>query len=244
VITWLKPDWPAPPGVQVLSTFRSGGASQGVYESLNLGDHVGDDSPSVAANRRQLAATEGLPAEPRWLAQVHGIRVADLDAAGPLLPADAAIARRPGKIAAILTADCLPIVLASESGDVVAAAHAGWRGLSAGIIEATVETLAVPGERLLAWLGPAIGPQHFEVGEEVRQALIGGHREHADAFRMNSRGRFMADLALLARQRLANLGIGRVYGGEECTYSRGDRYFSHRRDGVTGRQATLIWRNP
>jgi polyphenol oxidase len=244
VISWLKPDWPAPPGVQALSTFRGGGASEGVYASLNLGDHVGDDSQAVAANRRQLAMTAGLPAEPSWLAQVHGIGVADLDVAGSHFTADAVIARRPGRVAAILTADCLPLVFASESGAAVAAAHAGWRGLAGGVIEATVEALAVPAERLLVWLGPAIGPQHFEVGEEVRQAFLGGHPQAADAFRMNPRGRFMADLALLARQRLATLGIGRVYGGDECTYTRADQYFSHRRDGVTGRQATLIWRNP
>jgi polyphenol oxidase len=244
VISWLKPDWPAPPGVQVLSTFREGGASQGVYASLNLGTHVGDDSNAVKANRRHLASTAGLPSEPNWLAQVHGIRVADLDAPEPQLRADAAITHRPGTIAAILTADCLPVVFASESGDAVAVAHAGWRGLAAGIIEGTVHALAVPVERLLVWLGPAIGPRHFEVGEEVRQAFLLGHPEAADAFRMNSRGRFMADLALLARQRLANLGIGRVYGCQECTYTRSDRYFSHRRDGPTGRHATLIWRNP
>jgi YfiH family protein len=243
VISWLKPDWPAPPGVQVLSTYRGGGASQGVYASLNLGDHVGDDSNSVAANRRQLAMTAGLPTEPSWLVQVHGKKVADLDADGPSFPADAAITRRGGKVAAILSADCLPIVFASDSGDAVAAAHAGWRGLAAGIIEATVTALAVPAGRLLVWLGPAIGPEHFEVGAEVRQAFIGSHPQATDAFRMNSRGRFMADLALLARQRLATLGIDRVYGCGECTYTRADRYFSHRRDGATGRQATLIWRN-
>jgi polyphenol oxidase len=244
MISWIKADWPAPPGVHVLSSFRGGGASHGVYASLNLGDHVGDDPKAVAANRRELATTAGLPAEPRWLAQVHGVKVADLDAAEAQFAADAAVTRRPGTVAAILTADCLPIVFASDSGDAVAAAHAGWRGLAAGVIEATVDALGVPAKKLLAWLGPAIGPRHFEVGEEVRLAFLEGHPEAADAFQMNSRDRFMADLALLARQRLAQLGVGRVYGCGECTYTCGDRYFSHRRDGATGRQATLIWRNP
>ena len=240
--SWVEPDWPAPGGVRALCTLRNGGVSHAPYASLNLGDHVGDGPASVAENRRRLMAAAGLPAEPVWLEQVHGINVADLDAAtAGLGPADAAFSRTLKRVCAILTADCLPILLAADSGDLVAAAHAGWRGLAGGVIEATVQALAVPPEKLMAWLGPAIGPQHFEVGAEVREALLKGDLGAQKAFAPNARGRFMADLGALARRRLAALGIGRIYGGGQCTYTQGDRYFSHRRDGVTGRQATLIW---
>ena len=238
---WLVPDWPAPITVRALSTWRQGGASTPPYASLNLGEHVGDAPARVAENRRRLAAAAQLPAEPRWLAQIHGTRVTDLDADGLPGPADAAFSRQPGRVCAILTADCLPILLAADSGDLVAAAHAGWRGLAGGIIEATVAALAVPPASLLAWLGPAIGPRHFEVGQEVRAALLELDPEAETAFAPNARGRFMADLELLARRRLMGAGIGRIYGGGRCTFADDDRYFSHRRDGVTGRQATLIW---
>jgi polyphenol oxidase len=247
---WIEPAWPAPAGVRALSTLRSGGVSAAPYASLNLGSHVGDASEAVAANRRTLAAAAGLPSEPAWLAQVHGVEVVDLDAAehegilGSPPPADAAFTRRTGRVCAILTADCLPILLAADSGDVVAAAHAGWRGLAGGVIEATVKALGVAPARLMAWLGPAIGPQHFEVGSEVREALLQGDLGAEDAFVPNARGRFMADLTGLARRRLVSLGVGRIYGGGLCTYGDGARYFSHRRDGVTGRQATLIWLEP
>jgi YfiH family protein len=147
-------------------------------------------------------------------------------------------------VCAILTADCLPIVLAADSGDLIAAAHAGWRGLAGGVIEATVKALQVAPERLMAWLGPAIGPEHFEVGAEVREAVLAGDSGADAAFAVNARGRYMADLNALARRRLAALGISRIYGGGQCTYADGERYFSHRRDGVTGRQATLIWLEP
>jgi polyphenol oxidase len=163
------------------------------------------------------------------------------DAAAEVGAADAAFTRRRGQVCAILTADCLPILLAADSGSVVAAAHAGWRGLAGGVIEATVQALAVPPARLLAWLGPAIGPQHFEVGAEVREALLKGDLGAEAAFAANARGRFMADLGALARRRLAALGVSRIYGGGRCTFAEADRYFSHRRDGITGRQATLIW---
>jgi len=248
--TWVEPDWPAPGGVRALSTLRMGGASAAPYASLNLGAHVGDLPKAVAENRRSLAAAAGLPAEPVWLRQVHGVNVVDLDAtelneaAIALDPADAAITRRWGRVCAILTADCLPVLLAADTGDVVAAAHAGWRGLAGGVIEATVSVLKVAPDRLMAWLGPAIGPKHFEVGAEVREALLVGDPGAEAAFAPNARGRFMADLGQLARRRLAGLGVSRIYGGGECTYTEADRYFSHRRDGVTGRQATLIWLEP
>jgi YfiH family protein len=196
----------------------------------------------VAENRRLLRREARLPAEPTWLTQVHGISVADLDADGRYGSADAAITAQVGKVCAILTADCLPIVFTTDSGDRVAAAHAGWRGLAAGVIGATVRALGAPSEHLLAWLGPAIGPNHFEVGEEVREAMLKADSGASEAFKLGTRGRFMADLSLLARRQLKNLGVERVFGGGECTYAHPERYFSHRRDGVTGRQATLIWR--
>jgi YfiH family protein len=243
---WIEPDWPAPKGVRALSSLRgapaSGGASQAPYAWLNLGAHVGDDPAAVAENRRLLRSRAGLPAEPSWLAQVHGVAVADLDGAGSQGPADAAITRRVGKVCAILTADCLPIVFTTDTGDGVAAAHAGWRGLAAGVIGATVRAMAVPPERLLAWLGPAIGPALFEVGAEVREAFLRADSGAGDAFKATLTGKFMADLAMLARRQLKALGVTRIYGGGDCTYAHTDRYFSHRRDGVTGRQATLIWR--
>ena len=243
-IGWLDVDWPTPPGVRALSTFRGGGVSVGRYASLNLGSHVGDDPAAVAQNRRRLRQEAGLPSEPQWLTQVHGVQVADLDADVPRTAADAAVARRPGLVCAILTADCLPVLLAADSGDVVAAAHAGWRGLAAGVIEATFQAMGADPDRTLAWLGPAIGPGSFEVGGEVREAFLSQDPGARPAFEANARGRFMADLGALARRRLASLGITRIYGGTgECTHSASDRYFSHRRDGPCGRQATLIWRS-
>ena len=243
-VSWVEPGWPAPGGVRALSTFRTGGVSVAPYESLNLGDHVGDATRSVAENRRRLAAAAGLPDEPVWLEQVHGTHVADLDGLGGIGPADAAMTRQAGRVCAILTADCLPLLLAADTGGLVAAAHAGWRGLALGVIEATVHALKVPPGRLMAWLGPAIGPKHFEVGPEVREELLRADAGAESAFLPNERGRFMADLAKLVRRRLTTLGVGRIHGGGECTFAAGDRYFSHRRDGVTGRQATLIWLEP
>jgi YfiH family protein len=250
---WVLPDWPAPAGIRALSTQRSGGVSQGPFASLNLGDHVGDAPEAVAENRRRLAEAAELPAEPLWQRQIHGANAVNLDVASvPSAPADAAFTRRRGRVCAILTADCLPVLLAAETGEWVAAAHAGWRGLAAGVIEATVTAARaasaaagaadLPAGRVLAWLGPAIGPRHFEVGAEVREALLAGDAGAEAAFVPNARGRFMADLAQLTRRRLAAAGVDRIYGGNECTFEDAEHYFSHRRDGVTGRQATLIWR--
>jgi YfiH family protein len=247
---WLTPDWPAPSGVRALSSFRVGGHSTGVYASLNLGDHVGDAPAVVAANRRALRDAAALPDEPRWLRQVHGIAVADLDAppvgpAGVAPEADASLTRTPGRPCAILTADCVPVLFAvAAPGSVapaVAAAHAGWRGLAAGVLAATVTALAAEPVSLVAWIGPCIGGDAYEVGEEVRTALLATVPGAAAAFNPSSRGRWLADLALLARLQLRQLGVTRVFGGSECTYRDRDRYFSHRRDGQTGRQATLIW---
>lgn len=242
---WFEADWPAPRGVRVLSTLRGGegaGASTARYASFNLGSHVGDDPKAVTENRRRLVAGAGLPSEPKWLTQVHGTAVVDLDQGDPAGPADAAVARGSGKVCAILTADCLPIIMVSRSGETLAAAHAGWRGLAAGVVEATVSAMRTRAGDLMAWLGPAIGPLHFEVGEEVREAFVKEDPEAAEDFLLNPKGRFMAHLEGLAHRRLERLGVTRIYGGAQCTFSRQERYYSHRRDGITGRQATLIWR--
>jgi polyphenol oxidase len=245
-LRWLTPDWPAPTTVRALSTLRTGGLSKPPYASLNLGGHVGDDATIVEGNRRALRDAARLPAEPVWLEQVHGTSVRDLDSQGPSGPADAAVTRQPGQVCAILAADCLPVLLANDAGDRVGAAHAGWRGMTAGVIEATVGALEVPPRELLAWLGPAIGPRHFEVGAEVREEFLrragAGDNAAVDAaFLLNASGRYMADLYALARRRLLNLGVERIYGGGECTFADEARYFSYRRDGRTGRQATIIW---
>jgi YfiH family protein len=215
--------------------------SQGRYASLNLGSHVEDAAAAVGENRRLLRAATGVPAEPTWLTQVHGVGVRDLDTDEMPDVADAAVTRQPGRVCAILTADCLPVLLTTPSGDRVGAAHAGWRGLAAGVIEATVAAMGGSETNLMAWLGPAIGPGHFEVGAEVRDELLRADAAAEGAFEHNARGRYLADLYALARSRLTRLGVRRIYGGGECTYAAADKYFSHRRDGPTGRQASLIW---
>jgi YfiH family protein len=242
-MAWILPNWPAPPEVRALSTQRRGGVSGVPFESLNLGAHVGDSAEAVGENRRRLGTAARLPAEPVWLSQQHGTNVLDLDGARDDAPAraDASFTRRPGRVCAILTADCMPVLLASDSGAGVAAAHAGWRGLAAGVIEATVRALALPPQSLLVWLGPGIGPAHFEIGPEVREELLRSDPQAEAAFERNGRGRYTADLAALARRRLERLGIARIYGGDACTYTAPENYFSYRRDGRTGRQATLIW---
>lgn len=242
---WIEPNWPAPTTVRALTTTRGGGLSQGPYESLNLGDHVGDEPWRVAANRERLLAAAGLPAEPVWLEQVHGCDVCRLGAEAAPTPAtrraDAAVATAPGVVCAVLTADCLPVLLCDQSGTCVAAVHAGWRGLLDGVIEAAVARMGCPPQALMAWLGPAIGPDNFEVGDEVRSAFCARSPAAAAAFRPSPAGRWLADLYALARGRLDGFGVKRVSGGDLCTLSDAERFFSYRRDGVTGRMATLIW---
>jgi YfiH family protein len=240
-IRWTLPDWPIPARVRAISTQRRGGVSMPPYDSLNLGDHVGDEPAAVAENRRRLVAAAGLPGQPCWLRQVHGSTVSDLDAAMPAATADAAVTRRAGRICVILAADCLPVLFASDSGAVVAAAHAGWRGLAAGVLEATVRAMDEPVARLVAWLGPAIGADDYEVGEEVRSEFLRRDPAAEPAFTANGRGRFQADLAWIARAQLAALGVTRLYGATVSTHAAAAGYFSHRRDGTTGRQASLNW---
>ncbi|MBI2311185.1 MAG: peptidoglycan editing factor PgeF [Betaproteobacteria bacterium] len=236
---WIVPDWPAPPGVRSVITSRNGGVSRGAYASMNLGDHVGDDPSAVTRNRALLR--QHLPSEPRWLRQVHGNAVADLDAGSGTPDADAALARTRGTVCAVLVADCLPVLWCDERASVVAVAHAGWRGLANGVIEAIVRKLGVPTQSLMAYLGPAIGPDSFEVGDEVRQAFLAHDRKAAFAFLPRDNGKWLANLYLLARQRLAETGVRRVHGGGECTFSEPQRFFSYRRDKSTGRTAALVW---
>jgi polyphenol oxidase len=238
----LTPDWPAPPGVRAAFTLRAGGVSAPPYDSLNVGAHVGDDVSRVMENRRRVRESLSLPAEPAWLEQVHGTDVAEPDGRESSRPADAVISRRRGTVCAVQVADCLPVLFAARDASVVGVAHAGWRGLAAGVLEATVSRLGVPPAQLVAWLGPAISAEHFEVGAEVRGAFVAQDAAAADAFTANARGRWQCDLAALARRRLAALGITAVSGGAWCTYADPRRFFSFRRDGRCGRMAALIWR--
>ncbi|HHH36734.1 MAG TPA: peptidoglycan editing factor PgeF [Gammaproteobacteria bacterium] len=238
---WLRPRWPVPPWVRALSTLRRGGVSRPPFDSLNLADHVGDAPESVTANRARLRLAAELPAEPCWLVQEHGIHVVDAAEAGPGCRADGAYCARPGVVCAVLTADCLPVLLCEPRRRLVAALHCGWRGLAAGLLEATLDRLAPAGGQWLAWLGPAIGPGAFEVGMDVYEAFVTQDPGAAVAFAASTPGRWFGDLWALARRRLAARGVTRIYGGGRCTWHEADSFYSYRRDGITGRMATLIW---
>ena len=245
----LTPDWPAPSRVRSVFTLRTGGVSVAPYDSLNLGASIGDSPEAVAENRRRVREKFRLPAEPVWLEQVHGAEVVGLGAAAAtraLVPrvADASVAQGTGYVCAIRVADCMPVLFAARDGSAVAAAHAGWRGLAGGVVEATVRRLGVPASQLIAWMGPAIGPAHFEVGEEVRAAFTATDVDAASAFVPNARGRWQCDLYALARRRLTGIGISDTYGGGWCTFAEADRFFSYRRSGQCGRMAALIWIEP
>ena len=234
--------WPAPANVVAGTTLRSGGVSQGGFAALNLAAYVGDDPVSVKENRRRFQINCALPKEPVWLRQVHGTRVVLGDSALTQPEADAIVIREAGVVCAILTADCLPVVLTTEDGSQVAAVHAGWRGLCAGILEETVAAFRLPPEQILVWLGPAISKPAFEVGAEVREQFVKKGEAAADFCSENDRGRWQADLYGLATLRLENCGVTRVFGGGCCTYTEQDRFFSSRRDGRCGRMATYIFR--
>lgn len=237
-MNWLTPDWPAPVSVRACVTTREGGVSEAPFDSLNLGDHVDDRPEAVAENRRRL--TDHFSIKPAWLQQVHGIAVALADP-GLVATADASWTATPGIACAAMTADCLPALFCNRAGTRVAAAHAGWRGLAAGVLEATLDTLDVPAEDVLVWLGPAIGPKAFEVGPEVREVFINQLPEAAEAFvPSDNAGKFMADIYMLARLRLAERGVTAVYGGGFCTVTD-PRFFSYRRASRTGRFASLVW---
>jgi len=234
----IHPDWPAPPGVRAMTTTRQGGVSQGAWAGFNLGTRCGDDPAHVGRNRALLDGE--LPAPVRWLRQVHGTRVIRLTEAlrgEPEPEADAAVTFRPGCVCAVLTADCLPVFFCNRKGDRAGVAHAGWRGLAAGVLEATVEALDEDPSQLMAWLGPAIGPGAYEVGADVAEAF---RDEYPAGFTRRGK-RYLLDLYALARLKLAAVGVSSVHGGGFCTLTQSDRFFSYRRDGVTGRMASLIW---
>jgi YfiH family protein len=238
---WIVPDWPAPPNVKALITARAGGISKGPFASFNLGLRTGDDPRAVAANRDRLNSL--LPQQPKWLRQVHGASVVEADALTGRPEADAAIARRPGTVCAVLVADCIPVLLADRDGTTVAVAHAGWRGLAGGVIENTTRRMAIDPRTLIAYLGPGIGPRAFEVGADVRDAFLARDADAAAAFTPHAAGKWLADLFLLARQRLRRAGVGEIHGGTLCTFSDAPRFFSYRRERRTGRMAALIWRS-
>lgn len=239
----IAPDWPAPENVKAFSTLRTNGYSKAPFDRFNLGDHVGDLSEAVQLNRQSLQHVLGDQLRFHWLTQVHGTEVVVLDEQADLPPADAVTTESVNQVCLVMTADCLPVIFSNTSGSKVAAAHAGWRGLCDGVLEATVRTLNCPAKELMAWMGPAIGPAAFQVGAEVVEAFSAHDEKAENCFIADPQhaDKWLGDLYQLARQRLSSLGIEAVYGGGECTFSNPDRFFSYRRDGQTGRMATGIW---
>ncbi len=235
---WIVPGWPAASRVRALVTTRAGGVSAGAFAGLNLSLRVGDDPGCVVRNRAILRAC--LPSDPAWMKQVHGVAVADPDSAAADTEADAAVTRRAGRVCVVTTADCLPVLLSDRDGVVVGIAHAGWRGLASGVIESTLRAMDAPPAKLIAFIGPGIGPRRYEVGEEVRRAFVTRDAEAAAAFSPGAEGKYFADLYALARARLSAAGVAAVFGGGYCTAGE-DRFFSFRRDRTTGRMASLIW---
>ncbi len=238
----ILPQWPQPESVRSCSTTRLGGVSLPPYASLNLGSHVSDRPEHVAANRQRLIDLASLPAAPHWLEQVHGTDVARLtrSTSHKTLRADAAYTDEPGVVCAAMSADCLPVLFCSSAGDEVAAAHAGWRGLNAGVLENTLSAFRAAPHNIMAWFGPAIGPRQFEVGAEVREAFMASDPDAASAF-IPMGEKYLADIYHLARLRLQAAGVSQIFGGDRCTVSESSCFFSYRRDGITGRLASLIW---
>ena len=239
---FIDAQWPAPENIVAGSTRRTGGISQTLYTDFNLAAHVADKPAAVAENRRRLRAELDLPTEPGWLRQVHGTGVVTAPFTEAEPEADASIARTPGAVCAVLTADCLPVLFTTRQGDAVAAAHAGWRGLCAGVLETTIDAFACDPRHLYAWLGPAISQTAFEVGDEVREKFLQQDPMAGDDFEKNASGRWQADLYQLARRRLRRAGVDAVFGGDHCTFGEKDSFFSYRRDGQCGRMASLIYR--
>jgi len=243
-MTPIIPDWPAPAAIRAAFTIRAGGVSNGPYAGLNLGRNCGDDPAAVGENRRLLAEHLRLPAAPEWLRQVHGTRVLSLPHQQPEPEADGVFTTRTDVVCAVQSADCLAVLFCDQDASVVAAAHAGWRGLCAGVLESTVAALPVAPARLMAWIGPAIGPEAFEVGAEVRAAFVAADPAAASCFRSVAQpDKYFGDLFALARQRLTRAGITQVYGGGISTHADPASFYSFRRDGVCGRMAALIWIN-
>jgi polyphenol oxidase len=236
---WVVPEWPAPSRVRSLITTRNGGVSTGAHASFNLGLRAADDPQAVAKNRAILR--DELPGHPVWMRQVHGNQVIRADEATGEPEADAAYTRLSGTVCTVMIADCLPVLLCDVSATVVGVAHAGWRGLSSGVVENTLAAMRAPAGELLAFLGPAIGPAAFEVGADVRDAFLASDAAAEVAFKPKSSGKWLADLFLLTRQRLLRAGVRNIYGGGLCTFSDAARFYSYRRDQTTGRMAALIW---
>lgn len=237
---WITPDWPAPARIKAVSTTRAGGVSKAPFDSLNLGDHVGDDTAIVNANRECLAKTMAMPSAPAWLNQIHGTEVVTLPLSSAQVPdADASFTKTKGEVCVVMTADCLPVLFCNEEGTQVAAAHAGWRGLVNGVLEQSLSHFD-DNSQVMAWLGPAIGPDAFEVGGEVREQFIAQDAGAVIAFKPHG-DRWLADIYQLATRRLRSAGVTQIYGGEFCTVSEPSRFFSYRRESVTGRQASCIW---
>ncbi len=240
---WIFPAWDAPDNIRAIMTTRQGGVSLKPFDSMNLGDHVEDNSEHVAQNRAKLKELLDLPKQPLWLTQVHGLTIANADIQQDnKIEADAVNAFKRGSVCAVMTADCLPVLFCNRQGTAIAAAHAGWRGLYAGILEQTVKSLNCPAPDIMAWFGAAISAEYFEVGEEVRAAFIAVQNEAANAFTPSKNaGKWLADIYLLARLRLQALGVTRISGGNRCTYKEKEYFYSYRRESKTGRMASLIW---
>lgn len=236
-MNWIEADWPAPDCIKAGTTTRQGGVSHTPYESFNLATHVGDDPAAVLKNRAMLS----LPAEPQWLEQVHSTEAVLLPSEEHIIKADASFTTRNNIVCAVMTADCLPLLITDQKGSCVAAIHAGWRGLCNGIVEATIKNLPVTAGQLMVWLGPAIGPDVYEVGQEVYDAFTQMDEEARQAFTATSDGHWLFDIYWLARFRLNKMGVTQIYGGKYCTFSEEESFFSYRRDGVTGRMASMIW---
>ena len=242
-INWLEADWPAPIFIKAGTTLRDGGESGAPYDSFNLATHVGDELAAVHQNRARLIQSLALPSEPHWLEQTHSTTAVLLPSENRILKADAVYTSKTNVVCAVMTADCLPLLITDKEGSCIAAIHAGWRGLCDGIIEATIKKLSVEPESLLVWLGPAIGADVYEVGKEVYDAFIVSDPKAKQAFTATTEKHWLLDLYYMARLRLNNIGVNQIYGGTHCTHSEEEQFFSYRRDGVTGRMASLIWIN-
>jgi YfiH family protein len=240
-MNWIKPDWPVASNIHAAATLRSGGVSQGTFNSLNLGLHVNDEPENVYKNRRIISRMLDLPSEPVWMEQVHGIDVIKADQSKQIEKADASYTDQENTVCAVLTADCLSILLATTDGNKIAAIHAGWRGLLSGVVANTVNTMGTI--NLVAWLGPAIGADCFEVGQEIKDSFIKKSEKFTQVFTKTNEKKYLADIYKLAKIELASVGIKQVYGGGFCTVTDKERFYSYRRDGETGRMATLIWRD-
>jgi YfiH family protein len=244
MLDYIVPNWPAPKNIKCVTTTRTGGYSKQEYHSLNLGSHVKDDKESVLQNRHLILEDLKLPSEPIWLEQVHGSFVLNLAENSPMdNVADAMYSNKVGDVCAVLTADCLPVAFCDLSGEHISVAHAGWRGLENGVLENTLHTMPVVNEKIICWLGPAIGPDSFEVGEEVFERFISKNKTHKNSFIKKNNRKYLANIYQLAKNILASHKVQGIYGSGYCTYNEYDRFYSYRRDGETGRMATLIWKD-